>query len=193
MDVIMAALRSGIAPGVVHSMVDMAAAALRLTAPAPSPSSPARHRTLPADTLHPPVDQPSHPSPTRPYVSSPKQAHSQAKKGVQSAGLKAVLKTAAGREPAEHNMAGRAAADAAAQTEAPAVVDAPYRYHNVLLLLLLLLSNAAVAATAHTRGGSCYFDASGFQIASKPQTFFQTAPNCIIILTLLLMQNSMLA
>lgn len=134
MDAIMAALRSGIAPGVVHRMVDMATAALRITAPAPSPSSPARHQTLPADALHPPANHPSHASPTRPSVSSPKQPHSHAKKGPQSAGLKAVLKTAAGRELAEHNMADRAASDAAEHTEAPPVVDAPYRYHNILIL-----------------------------------------------------------
>lgn len=133
MSAIMAALRSGIGPDVVHSMVDVAAAALHVTAPAPSPSSPTCNRTLPANTLHPPANHPSHASPTRPSVSSPKQPHSQAKKGPQS-GLKSVLKTAAGTEPAERNTADRAASDAVACVEAPAMVDAPYRYCNTLIL-----------------------------------------------------------
>lgn len=132
MSAIMAALRSGIGPDVVHSMVDVAAAALHVAAPAPSPSSPTCNRTLPANTLHPPANPPSHASPTRPSVSYPKQPHSHAKKGPQS-GLKSVLKTAAATEPAEHNTADRAAS-AVACVEAPAMVDAPYRYRNTLIL-----------------------------------------------------------
>ena len=46
MNAIMAALRGGIAPSVVHSMVDVAATALRLTAPNPTSTSPARPQTL---------------------------------------------------------------------------------------------------------------------------------------------------
>ena len=130
MNAIMAALRSGLAPGVVHSMVDMAAATLHLTAPAPSPTSPTRHRTLPADDLHPPANHPSHASPTKPSVSSP---HSQAKKPPQS-GVKSVLKTAVGTEPAEHKTADRAASDAVARMEASAMADAPYRYPYALML-----------------------------------------------------------
>lgn len=129
MNAIMAALRSGIAPGVVHSMVDMAAAALRITAPAPAPTpaSPPRHRTLPAD---PHADHPGHTSP-RPSVSSPKQ-QGQVKRGRPS-GLKSVLKTGAVGGPGEHDKGGRVESDAAAGTGAPAMLDAPYRYHNSLI------------------------------------------------------------
>ena len=123
MNAIMAAVRSGIAPSVVHSMVDVAAAALRVTAPLPTPASPTRHRTLPADTLHPPADHPSQASP-RPTVSSPRQPHSELKRRSHLA-VKSALKPAAVRE---HNVADRAESDAAAaRAEAPAMFDAPYR------------------------------------------------------------------
>lgn len=146
MNAIMAALRSGIVPGVVHSMVDMAAAALRITAPAPTPASPPRHHTLPAD---PQADHPGHASP-RPLVSSPKQLQGQVKKGRPS-GLKSVLKTGAVRGPDEHD---RAEPDAAAGTEAPAMADAPYRYDHTLITACCccLLHPAAVTASACTTG-----------------------------------------
>lgn len=192
MNAIMAALRSGIAPGVIHSMVDMAAAALRVTAPAPSPASPTCHRTVPADSLHPSANHPTHASPTRPSVSSPKQLHSQAKRGSQS-GLKSVLKTAAGREPAEHSMTDRAASDAAARTEAPAVVDAPYRYQYALTLPAAVVICSCHGSSTYHRGGSCCFHSSGLQLACMLQDFDQIAPDCIITLALLLMQNSILA
>ena len=119
MNAIMAALRSGIAPSVVHSMVDVAASALRL-APAPTPASPPRHHTLSAPALQPPVQHPNEASP----VSSPRRLPIQARKGSQS-GIKSMLKV---RDTAELDAADRAGPEAAAHTEPSAMVDAPYRY-----------------------------------------------------------------
>ena len=120
MNAIMAALRSGIAPSVVHSMVDVAASALRLSAPGPTPASPPRHHTLSAHALHPPAQHPSEASP----VSSPGRVPIQARKGTQS-GIKSVLKV---RDTAELDAADKAGPEAAAHTEPSAMVDAPYRY-----------------------------------------------------------------
>lgn len=76
MNGIMAALRSGIAPTVVHSMVDVASTALRLTGPTPTPVSVPRPLTIPADALHP-HSQPRQASRSQPATADSPQQHSQ--------------------------------------------------------------------------------------------------------------------
>ena len=146
MNAIMAALRSGMAPGVVHSMVDVAATALRLTGPAPASAptpthasthaSPAPKQTLSADALHPPAGQPE-PGAPKPSVSSPRHPASHAKRGAESAS-KLVLRASAGKEPAAQHEADRAGAEKPGTAELPVMSDAPYRYRNTDLLLLQL-------------------------------------------------------
>lgn len=121
MKAIMAVLRSGIAPSVVHSMVDVAATALRVTAP--TPASPPRPRTLPADTLHPP-HQPRQSSRQQPAPSDSPQHKAQDRQGSHQ--------EAAASGPAEPQRPAQVmgSTSGAAADQPAAMPDAPYSFRR---------------------------------------------------------------
>ncbi len=134
MSAIMAALRSGIAPSVVHSMVDVAATALRVTAP--TPASPPRPHTLSADALHPP-SQPKQSARQQPAPSESPQQNIHDRQGSPKA-----VKAAAASEPGPtypvSHQPGTGAVHGAAtelgavqsQAAAAAMPDAPYSFRR---------------------------------------------------------------
>ncbi len=132
MSAIMAALRSGIAPSVVHSMVDVAATALRLTAP--TPASPPRPHTLSADALHPP-SQPKQSARQQPAPSESPQQNSQDRQGSHKAVKAAAASEPGSTHPASHQprtgaVHGAATELGAVQSQAAAMPDAPYSFRR---------------------------------------------------------------
>ena len=132
MSAIMAALRSGIAPSVVHSMVDVAATALRLTAP--TPASPPRPHTLPADALHPP-SQPKQSARHQLAHSELPQQNTQDTQGLHKAVKAAAASEPGPTHPVSHQPrtgAGHGAATVlgAVQSQAAATPDAPYSFRR---------------------------------------------------------------
>ena len=132
MSAIMAALRSGIAPSVVHSMVDVAATALRLTAP--TPASPPRPHTLSADALHPP-SQPKQSARQQPAPSESPQQNIQDRQGSHKA-VKAAAASEPGptlpasNQPRTTGVHGNATGLSAVQSQAAAMPDAPYSFRR---------------------------------------------------------------
>lgn len=132
MSAIMAALRSGIAPSVVHSMVDVAATALRVTAP--TPASPPRPHTLSADALHPP-SQPKQSARQQPAPSELPQQNIQDRQGSHKAVKAAAASEPGPIHPASHEpmtsaVCGTASRSAAVQSQAAAMPDAPYSFRR---------------------------------------------------------------
>lgn len=132
MSAIMAALRSGIAPSVVHSMVDVAATALRLTAP--TPASPPRPHTLSADALHPP-SQPKQSARQQPPPSESTQQIIQDRQGSHKAVKAAAASEPGPTHPVSHQprngaVHGAATELGAVQSQAAAMPDAPYSFRR---------------------------------------------------------------
>ena len=128
---IMAALRSGIAPSIVHSMVDVAATALRLKAP--TPASPPRPYTLSADALHPP-SQPKQSARQQPAPSEPPQQNTQDRQGSHKAVKAAAASEPGPTQPVSQRVNGAAHGTAtglgAVQSQAAAMPDAPYSFRR---------------------------------------------------------------